>query len=300
MNQRYSPRSGFTLIELLVVIAIIAILIGLLLPAVQKVLEAAARMQCTNNLKQLALACHNHHDQFGFLPNGGSAWWFAPVFTGVGSPATGKAQLAGWGFQVLPYIEQESLWKGNGTATVADAQRQAISAALKTFFCPSRRSPITLPPNADWYGSTGPGGTYGHGVTDYACNAGTGNNGPIRQNTGSYDGMRIVNITDGTSNTMLIGDKRLNKMFLASYQGDDNEGYTSGWDHDVIRYASTSYPPTPDPTTGDGQQRFGSSHTGGVMMAMADGGVRFISYSINTTIWQALGTSDGGEATTNY
>ncbi|NBU73049.1 MAG: DUF1559 domain-containing protein [Bacteroidetes bacterium] len=173
-------RAGFTLIELLVVIAIIAVLIGLLVPAVQKVREAANRMQCTNNLKQLGIACHNHHDQLGFMPHGGWAWWFPPTYIGLGSPATGKAQNAGWGFQVLPYIEQDSVWKGGGTTTIADAQRQAIGAPIKTMFCPSRRGPGQLPSIADWYngsnGGIGPGGTYPHAGTDYACNAGTGNN----------------------------------------------------------------------------------------------------------------------------
>ncbi|MFM7111074.1 MAG: H-X9-DG-CTERM domain-containing protein, partial [Planctomycetota bacterium] len=99
---------------------------------------------------------------------------------------------------------------------------------------------------------------------------------------------------------MLIGDKRLNRALIGSYQGDDNEGYTSGWDHDMLRYASPTYPPSPDPTTGDGQQRFGSSHPGGLNMAMADGSVRFIPYSIDTAVWQSLGTTDGGEANTSY
>ena len=298
-------RAGFTLIELLVVIATLAVLIGLLVPAVQKVREAANRMQCTNNLKQLGIACHNHHDQLGFMPHGGWAWWFPPTYIGLGSPATGKAQNAGWGFQVLPYIEQDSVWKGGGKTTIADAQRQAIGAPIKTLFCPSRRGPGQLPSIADWYngsnGGIGPGGTYPHAGTDYACNAGTGNNGVIRQNANNaFDGARMALIIDGTSNTMLIGEKRLNRTNIGSYQGDDNEGYTSGWDHDVIRYATPSYPPTPDPTTGDGQQRFGSSHSGGLNMAMADGSVRFIPYSIDTNVWQSLGTADGGESNTSY
>ncbi|MBM4095500.1 MAG: DUF1559 domain-containing protein [Planctomycetes bacterium] len=294
-------RAGFTLIELLVVIAIIAVLIGLLVPAVQKVREAANRMQCANNLKQMGIACHNQHDQLGFMPHGGWGWWYAPTYTGVGTPATGKAQNAGWGYQILPYLEQESVWKGSGTTTIADAQRQVIGAPIKTMFCPSRRPPGQLPPNPCWYGGTGPGGTYAHAGTDYASNAGTGNNGVIRQNaSNAFDGARMSLITDGTTNTMLIGDKRLNRALIGSYQGDDNEGYTSGWDHDILRYASPTYPPSPDPTTGDGQQRFGSSHPGGLNMAMADGSVRFIPYSINTAVWQSLGTADGGEANTSY
>lgn len=139
-------RSGFTLIELLVVIAIIAILIALLVPAVQRVREAASRAQCQNNLKQLGTACHNCHDVNKHFPTGGWGWFW------VGEPGrgSGKNQPGGWIFAILPFIEQDALYKlGEGLATtdpnavILGHQRSSTPLAVVT--CPTRRAPKQLP-----------------------------------------------------------------------------------------------------------------------------------------------------------
>src|SRR5262249_2842038 len=128
---------------LLVVIAIIAVLIGLLLPAVQKVREAAARIQCQNNLKQISLAFHNHHDSFGAFPTGGWDWWYTPNFINA-QPAIGPEQQAGWGFQILPFLEGDNTWKGGQAATDRERSIVAVGTPNKMFFCPARRDPQTV------------------------------------------------------------------------------------------------------------------------------------------------------------
>ena len=289
-------RRGFTLIELLVVIAIIAILIALLLPAVQQAREAARRTRCRNNLKQIGLAFHNHLDVHGVFPTGGWHWSTPPKFTN-GAPEIGAKQPAGWGYQILPYVEQQILWMGNGQSSDADRQVAIMSKAVSVHFCPSRRPPQRHYDTRNWYN---PRRTFGHAMNDYAgcggTNGSTGRDGVVvrTNNTGGgyiQDAISTSHITDGTSNTIAVGEKRL-AMRYQSYQGDDNEGYTSGWDHDVIRW--TNRVPRRDPRSGSGNFRFGSIHDGGFFAGFADGAVHSINYSIDATVFRRLGTKNEG------
>ena len=156
-------RKGFTLVELLVVIAIIGILVSLLLPAVQFARESARRMQCSNNLKQLGVAVHTHHDNLKVLPHGGNHWRCVPIYDHdptspnppapdllAPGPATKDNQLAGWGFQLLPYLEQVPLWEGANAnqlpVALTESQKkayQAMTTPVPVFYCPTRRAPGT-------------------------------------------------------------------------------------------------------------------------------------------------------------
>jgi prepilin-type N-terminal cleavage/methylation domain-containing protein len=272
---------GFTLIELLVVIAIIAMLMGLLLPAVQKVREAAARAQCVNNLKQMGLAFHNHHGTLGYFPTGGWLGLTPPNYVSAGVPAVGDAQQAGWGFQILPYIEADNVWKAGPMI--------AIGTTNKLFFCPSRRGPqtVNLP---DAYQPPVTGSTVTHALCDYAASNKEGT-GVVRQVLAT----RFPDITDGTSNTLLVSEKRLNRAFLGRGAADDNQGYTAGWNNDTLR--KTSRPPLPDynAPTGDGAGLFGSSHISGINALLADGSVRSISYAIDKLTFQRVGDKSDGQ-----
>jgi prepilin-type N-terminal cleavage/methylation domain-containing protein len=275
------PRRGaFTLIELLVVIAILGILMGLLMPAVQKVREAAARVQCANNLKQIGLAFQNHHGTLGYFPSGGWSATTPPSYVN-GVPALGEQQAAGWAFQILPFLEAENTWKAGAVV--------AVGTPNKVFFCPSRRNPqtVTYPDN---YQPPLTGGNLTHALCDYAASNKEGT-GVVQR----YYPTRLADIVDGTSNTMVVGDKRLNLAFLGKKAPDDNQGYTAGWNYDTVR--KTTRPPQRDysaPVGGDGGGQFGSSHSAGINAVFADGAVHHIAYAINPRTFRLLGDKGDG------
>ena len=271
-------RFAFTLIELLVVIAIIAILIGLLLPAVQKVREAAARMQCSNNLKQIGLAVHNHHDVFGGFPLAGNGADPTRVMNG-GSPATGKDQTLGWAYQILPYIEQNALWANTNDTLVK-------ATPVKIYFCPTRRSPTVF--------SVSAGGTNGNRAQiDYAASLGTDNtngaNGLIPKN--NQPPMRIERITDGSSNTLLVSERFLAPAWYAAPGGPESDvyrgGYTAGFNRNALVRSGAQDPLQDRAYAGTSDLwRFGSAHAGSMNAVFGDGSVRRIRYGISLGLFQ--------------
>jgi prepilin-type processing-associated H-X9-DG protein len=278
----------------LVVIAIIAVLIGLLLPAVQKVREAGHRLECMNHLKQIGLAFQMHHDRLGYFPTAGTDWSTPPTYRN-GTPAVGNQQGAGWGFQILPYLEADNVWRGGGATTDNERQRVAVGTVNPIFFCPSRRAPMTVT-YADFYIGQGGDDLVTHALCDYASNNLNDGSGAIRAN-GFGPPVRIADITDGTAMTLLLGEKRLNLFYLGrSDRKDDNEGYTAGNDWDTMRDAN--FPPARDTNQASeegGYAEFGSSHPSGLNAVFADGSVHHLAFTISPTVFARLGTRGDGQ-----
>jgi prepilin-type N-terminal cleavage/methylation domain-containing protein/prepilin-type processing-associated H-X9-DG protein len=291
-------RRGFTLIELLVVIAIIAILIGLLVPAVQKVREAAARTQCANNLKQIGLACHAFHDAYHVLP---------PGYTATAAyPSTSPGW--GWAAYLLPYLEQQNLYRQINFTLPVESQ-SVIQSTISVYLCPS-----DTPPSSPFTVSDATFKTLCLAApSSYAATCGSDasevddptGNGIFYRNSRT----RFTDITDGTSNTTMIGDRAWadsNGIWAGAPQGAiTRPGATNPW-------PSATGPPQAlvlvhnnwinIKTDADGGlDDFSSRHVGGVNLVFADGSVRFIASitadgPVHLAFW-AMGTRAAGDST---
>lgn len=327
-TQRYSRR-GFTLIELLVVIAIIGILVGLLLPAVQAARAAARRMQCSNNLKQLALAAHNFHDTQQRLPPQRAVNYTGTPFQAFGdnAPFMPPGWETYWTLELLPYVELTALhsrvvfqwytatgvnpaWYSNLDGPSAPAGQK-----LQVLLCPSHvLNPVVIsrPPSR-----TIPQGAH-FGYTSYRANyatrIGQGSAFNVMYNNSQ---VRLTDITDGTSATLLFGEhsghEPLWEAFLGPGYRSPNNKSPSYWNGAYFYgpYARSgmefNYRLPPNAVGSSGSARrshywkrvdgFGSDHAGGANFALCDGSVRFIPNGINAITFNALGTPQGGEVT---
>ncbi|MBL8867919.1 MAG: DUF1559 domain-containing protein [Gemmataceae bacterium] len=295
MSQEHRPRAGYTLIELIVVIAIVGTLLGLLLPAVQNVRAAAARIRCGNQMRQLALAAHQFHDSFETLP---------PAFNGRGSTSR-----LNWHVKLLPFIEQDAAWQ----ATLADFQREPnpysqtkphgnFDKLFAAYECPADSRTATA-----WTVQTMNGPRH-VSVSSYLGNSGAAHGdrqGVIYRNSR----IGLAHILDGSSNTLLMGERppSYNLLYGWWYAGAGQDGRGSLDSVLAARERNRSLYPSYQ-SCGDGPFpmkarrvdepcsafHYWSFHGGGLNLAFCDGSVRFSSYSIDGVLPE-LATRSGGE-----
>ncbi len=291
MRLRSSKRGAFTLVELLVVIAIIGILVALLLPAIQSARESARRTECNNNLKQIGLGFQSHHAALGYFADGGEAYNVARTGSGgsasptLSTPCLAPEQNWGWLYQILPYIEQAALWNHPDDAVVQ-------ATPVPGYFCRTRRAPMVIGGTRAVNDYAGNGGLYTSSGWDW----GQGLNGGVIVRRQRGPKISLASITDGSANTILAGEKRLDKWAIGTFQCDDNEGHTSGWDWDIIRWGND--PPEPDRDGWDQcEVLFGSQHAAGAIFVMCDGSVRMVAYTVDRTVFQNACHRSDGQAT---
>lgn len=303
-------RSGLSLIELLVVIAIIGILIGLLLPAVQAVREAARQVQCRNNLKQLALACCNYESAFRYFP--AYAGESAPAFVTF-PQRQADIRKRGWNWlaKTMMFMEQPLLaksWGDSGAAqelTLTAADQQLLQTPVSGLYCPTRRAAEAYPLLDSYHARFG----LSSARSDYAINGGPGftTNNSSRAVTNHGDGIwqlgiytKLNSVTDGLSNSYLIGEKGMSSNNYTNGQDFGDRAPIAGWlDHPEssnsnVRFAARS-PQRDKPHSCTACHDFGSAHSANWNAALADGSVRAIFFSMDLSIHRAVSSIHDGD-----
>lgn len=311
------PRQAFTLVELLVVIAIIGVLVALLLPAVQVAREAARRMRCQNNLKQIGLACHNLHDITGEMPK-------------AFSPTTGLS----WHVYILPYIEQQALFNNFDTTTTNppnpshtapnrnDPNGLVIIQAYQCTSCPVKRQLFNPPNNTNGPTDLIPPNTGTPAAVPhyYGVNGPRGSNYPV--GTATHEGVpaatsgifqrdgtiRMARITDGTSNTIMVAEMSwYSTLYGTRFRtwvrgGDEYAGVVVGRPSFVVSGRNVTNPIngifSANLVVPYNDMPFGSMHSGGMNVCLGDGSVRFLNQNLSMTTYRALASRDEGETIT--
>jgi prepilin-type processing-associated H-X9-DG protein len=297
-------RPAISLVEILVVIALVALLAGLLMPAVQQAREAANRTECQNNLRQLGLALHGYHDRTGAFPPGymDAATWPAGVTAANPAPANVGPGWA-WGAFLLSYLEQEDVYEGiDFSKAVGDSSPNIVRARstfLRVFYCPSDRQVGT------WTLSDGTNSWELAQSSYAACNGNDGaDDHTTPPHTGAFvramRGFRTAEITDGLSCTFFVGE-RVSTLAPCSWVGAPQgvqvtffrlPGQFGDADALVDGHCGVAAPNDPAVTDADAMA---SAHATGVQFLFGDGSVRLIGKGIDLNVYQALATRAGGE-----